>query len=157
MVIVMAPAQALEGPQGPSLFAKLVNIKSGMSEKWGVPKKKGGFVSWKILEMDDWLVVWLPFFIFPYIGNNHPNWLIFFRGVQTTNQMIKIGVSLFQEKKKAAMGWQMSWHWTSPNYGDRIYDNLPQLLGSDVQNPQNRTFPTPYSYTNNGVWYLKLY
>ena len=33
-----------------------------------------------------WLVVWLPFFMFPYIGNNHPNWLIFFRGVQTTNQ-----------------------------------------------------------------------
>ena len=26
------------------------------------------------------------FFIFPYIGNNHPNWLIFFREVQTTNQ-----------------------------------------------------------------------
>ena len=25
-------------------------------------------------------------FIFPYIGNNHPNWLIFFRGVETTNQ-----------------------------------------------------------------------
>ena len=25
-------------------------------------------------------------FYFPYIGNNHPNWLIFFRGVQTTNQ-----------------------------------------------------------------------
>ena len=35
-----------------------------------------------------WLVVWLPFFIFPYIGNNHPNWLIFFRGVQTTNQCL---------------------------------------------------------------------
>ena len=34
-----------------------------------------------------WLVVWLPFFKFPYIGNNHPNWLIFFRGVQTTNQL----------------------------------------------------------------------
>ena len=28
------------------------------------------------------------FSIFPYIGNNHPNWLIFFRGVQTTNQQI---------------------------------------------------------------------
>jgi hypothetical protein len=25
---------------------------------------------------------------FPYIGNNHPNWLIFFRGVETTNQDI---------------------------------------------------------------------
>ena len=30
------------------------------------------------------------FFVFPYIGNNHPNWLIFFRGVQTTNQMVII-------------------------------------------------------------------
>ena len=27
------------------------------------------------------------FFIFPYIGNNRPNWLIFFRGVETTNQL----------------------------------------------------------------------
>ena len=25
-------------------------------------------------------------FIFPYIWNNHPKWLIFFRGVETTNQ-----------------------------------------------------------------------
>ena len=38
------------------------------------------------------------FFIFPYIGNNHPNWLIFFRGVQTTNQ-----VFIFQ--KKNINGW----------------------------------------------------
>ena len=34
-----------------------------------------------------WLVVWNMAFIFPYIGNSHhPNWLIFFRGVETTNQ-----------------------------------------------------------------------
>ena len=26
-------------------------------------------------------------FIFPYIENNHPNWLICFRGVETTNQI----------------------------------------------------------------------
>ena len=25
--------------------------------------------------------------LFPYIGNNHPNWLIFFRGIETTNQL----------------------------------------------------------------------
>ena len=30
-----------------------------------------------------WLVVW-NMSIFPYIGNNHPSWLIFFRGVETT-------------------------------------------------------------------------
>ena len=29
-------------------------------------------------------------YIYPYIGNNHPNWLIFFRGVQTTNQYINM-------------------------------------------------------------------
>ena len=32
------------------------------------------------------------FFIFPYIANNHPNWLIFFRGVQTTNQTISMNI-----------------------------------------------------------------
>ena len=26
------------------------------------------------------------FYFFPYIGDSHPNWLIFFRGVDTTNQ-----------------------------------------------------------------------
>ena len=26
------------------------------------------------------------FYDFPYIGNNDPNWLIFFRGVEATNQ-----------------------------------------------------------------------
>jgi hypothetical protein len=28
-----------------------------------------------------WLVVWNIWNIFPYVGNNHPIWLIFFRGV----------------------------------------------------------------------------
>ena len=36
-----------------------------------------------------WIAGWCfgTFFIFPSIGNNHPNWLIFFRGVETTNQI----------------------------------------------------------------------
>ena len=37
-----------------------------------------------------WLVVWTILYIFvfsPYIGNSHPNWLVFFREVETTNQM----------------------------------------------------------------------
>ena len=37
-----------------------------------------------------WLVVW-NIFIFPYIGNNHPNWLICFRGLETTNQCLSLG------------------------------------------------------------------
>ena len=31
------------------------------------------------------------FFIFPYIGSNHPKWLIFFRGGETTNQLGSMG------------------------------------------------------------------
>ena len=35
-----------------------------------------------------WLVVWNMNFVFPYIGNNHPNWLSYFsREVETTNQI----------------------------------------------------------------------
>ena len=30
---------------------------------------------------------WFGTFVFPYIGNNNPNWLIFFGGVETTNQL----------------------------------------------------------------------
>ena len=48
-----------------------------------------------------WLVVWNMNFIFPYIGNNHPNWLVFFRGVQTTNQ------PLSQSRSVVRYGWSM--------------------------------------------------
>ena len=40
---------------------------------------------------------WNMTFLFPYIGNHHPNIdeLIFFRGVQTTNQLHTYGQSPF--------------------------------------------------------------
>ena len=37
-----------------------------------------------------WLVVWNIFYFYIYIGKNHPNWLIFFRGVETTKQIIHV-------------------------------------------------------------------
>ena len=37
--------------------------------------------------VSDW---WFgTFFIFPYIGNNNPNWIILFRGAEATNQYIQ--------------------------------------------------------------------
>ena len=43
-------------------------------------------IGWRRYQLT-YLVGGLDHFLFsPYIGNNHPNWLIFFRGVQTTNQ-----------------------------------------------------------------------
>ena len=45
------------------------------------------FVPSRIIIFDAITGWWFgTFFIFPCIGNNHPNWLIFFRGVETTNQ-----------------------------------------------------------------------
>ena len=39
------------------------------------------------------------FFIFPYIGNNNPIWLIFFRGVETTNQYFTVKHSVPSYKR----------------------------------------------------------
>ena len=36
------------------------------------------FQSFHDVSSSIWLVVWLPFFMFPYIGNNHPNWRSYF-------------------------------------------------------------------------------
>ena len=54
-----------------------------------------------------WLVVWNINFIFPYIGNNHPDWLIFFRGVQTTNQsLMSENPAVFCSKNPPGPLWQ---------------------------------------------------
>ena len=50
-------------------------------QHWGV--QWGLFMA---TTMAIWLVAWNIWIIFPYVGKNNPNWLIFFRGVQTTNQ-----------------------------------------------------------------------
>ena len=47
-------------------------------------RKKGSpILKWLALSKIFWLVVW-NIFILPYIRNNHPNWLIFFRGIGST-------------------------------------------------------------------------
>ena len=61
------------------------------SHHWppGQLRRTGGRVvsnSWCCFKINSWLVVWNMFFICPCIGKNNPNWLIFFRGVETTNQ-----------------------------------------------------------------------
>ena len=37
------------------------------------------------------------FFIFPYIGNNHPNWLIFFRGVEPPTRWLHSHSTIFHQ------------------------------------------------------------
>ena len=63
-------------------------------------------------------------FYFPYIGNNHPNWL-FFRGVETTNQMVTMvfgpeiltstGESCVRHLAETASRGSPGWPWDRPN------------------------------------------
>ena len=57
------------------------------------------------------------FFNFPYSGNNHPNWRIFFRGVQTTNH--KMWELTWRRRKKCCCNCrqidtaarELTWRW----------------------------------------------
>ena len=71
----------MSGSGGRSVFSSMSNSTSDRS-RWILVD--GTCIT---LFKHYWLVVWNINSIFPYIGNNHPNWLIFFRGVQTTNQI----------------------------------------------------------------------
>ena len=93
-------------PQSSSIFSKGFSIHQPFG---GTPHGYGNLH----IETGWWFGT---FFFFPYIGNNHPNWLIFFRGVQTTNQercasywkMIMEDVLRplpFQEPEKMEMQW----------------------------------------------------
>ena len=65
---------------------------------WFSPRRRSvSYVVWKRIRRFlghwnelYWLVVVWNIFIFPYIGNSHPNWLVFFRGVETTSQPVYI-------------------------------------------------------------------
>ena len=57
------------------------------------------------------------YFYFPYIGNNKPNWLIFFRGVETTNQ-----ITILYDIRTSNMGTVYSTHIMKPSRGDTPQD-----------------------------------
>jgi hypothetical protein len=81
-------------------FIPLVSLS--LTEKCAVPQCHSGCrssgdhyeISFEIVKFSDTLEKYTTgwwfgtFFIFPCIGKNHPNWLIFFGGVETTNQTI---------------------------------------------------------------------
>ena len=43
-----------------------------------------------IITNPSWLVVWNIWMIFPYVGSNNPNWLIFFRGLKPPTRLQNI-------------------------------------------------------------------
>ena len=60
-----------------------VRIQKGICD--GIINRIYIYISPSIILSGWWFGTWI--FILPYIGNNGPNWLIFFRWVETTNQL----------------------------------------------------------------------
>ena len=75
------------------LFHDGLMVFAGTCWTWIYRKPKKNNVKnhgpWFPVDFFTWLVVWLPFFIFPYILGMSSSQLtfLFFRGVQTTNQL----------------------------------------------------------------------
>ena len=79
----------------------------GLSQaRWMVYWEHPSF--WKMND-DNWLVVWLPFFI-PYIGNNHPNWLSYFSEGWPNHQADKRGYSCFRKPMRMNHDFNGTWH-----------------------------------------------
>ena len=75
----------LDHPGGVQLFAWSPRWEDG-DRRWdGDDSAMYASKSW--IQQDDWVVATQTFFMFIPIWGNGPNWLIFFKGVETTNQM----------------------------------------------------------------------
>ena len=68
----------------------------------------------------DW---WFGTCFFPYIGNSNPNWLIFFRGVETTNQ-----IYIYIYYKGYIQSYSPHWHFSPCLTWFWINNWSPQLL-----------------------------
>ena len=67
------------------IMAGIISLQSRGDNQWVMEPMKQ--LMNESVTKQIWLVVWNMAFIFPYIGNNHSNWLIFFQGGRsTTNQ-----------------------------------------------------------------------
>ena len=84
----------------------------------------GGVVSVEIYIYTIWLVVWNMALIFPYIGNNHPNWPSpsFFRGVGQP-------VSTTNKSSELPGPWESPSRWFCPTSGSSVFSSPPPLSG----------------------------
>ena len=92
-------------------------------------------------ETQVWLVVWNMNFIFPYIGNNHPNWFIFFRGVgmpptSTLFATAKMGLSCNASIQVETLSCSSEF-WLKVGVND-LSMSLKQVLRTELGNPWNR-------------------
>ena len=106
------------------------------------------------------------FLLFPYIGTNHPNWLIFFRGVETTNQgrlcnkptynsgphIVEVGLKIWSWgfKPQSQVKLRHGMVWLPPDITNHTIAKKCVLMGVNMSSPSfigNRTY-----LCNSGLW-----
>ena len=99
-------------------------------------------------------------FIFPYTGNKHPNWLIFFRGVEITNQSFfrvfpgSMCPIILADQFTRIQNWLMPWHGCSmvqhqrpPWVSSQLWATGLPISGRlwSVDNPKPQWITLPYN------------
>jgi len=93
-------------------------------------------------------------FIFPYIGNSNPNWLIFFRGVETTNQKpcfstaIKRG--LLEDPPAVRQVYQQTSMATAGIFQPAMFDS--RVAEMEKTSPRLNMFPYPCCRPSCSFW-----
>ena len=85
------------------------------------------------------------FYFSIYTGNSNPNWLIFFRGVETTNQIMiqwNWGTWIFMEKHSKFGGWHHGFpDWSPYNFvalSTEIHREIKRDINREMQRERNR-------------------
>ena len=124
---------------------------------------KQAIPAWYIyIYLSGW-VVWF-FFIFPYIGNNHPNWLTFFKMVKATNYVYTdIHIYIYIEYIVSMINWSAgfaSWdRFTAPSPRERRYGIVdPHTLWAKATFiALGMTDPHSCSMCILCIWYIYIY
>ena len=87
---------------------------------------------------NDWLVVWNIFFIFPYIGNNHPNWLSYFsEGLKPPTRWKNHEKTDYSNAVIVGCGWQL------------CFQNQPEMIVINL-----RRKGRPKRFSKASIWTL---
>ena len=93
------------------------------------------------------------YFIFPYVGNHNLNWLIIFRGVETTNRIPNAKRDFFPQclGDFAAGLWLLA-RVTWPGFGGSLDEEIGQWIGF-IGNISSGNHVSPPNWKILGYWY----
>ena len=154
-----------------NMWSKESQADSIKVDMWGISTEFQDFHSslmvtiWKLwqdvvrngVKSFDW---WFrTFFIFPHIEHSHPNWLIFFRGIETTNQSSDVAEFRVIAVRKSQLRqwficlWRLCLMTWVPSMGHDVFP----LLGRPIFGKRNGKFITLWQFHTTKHKYGKIH